>query len=113
MRLAFALLVLGAVLLSISSVTASTQADKEDDVVPSGEDTRFLRGLETTDSEERWGIRDLFGRKKFEQMLLNNWDELNKFKVDTVISKLKGTKHGAELLTYLNSRPKAVRAAAK
>lgn len=88
MRLAFALLVLGAVLLSISSVTASTQADKEDDVVPSGEDTRFLRGLETTDSEERWWIRDLFGRKKFEQMLLNNWDELN-------------------------SRPKAVRAVTK
>ncbi|KAL3665110.1 hypothetical protein V7S43_009742 [Phytophthora oleae] len=112
MRLTFVLLVFGAVLLSITSAGASTPAENtKDAAAPSVEGTRFLRGLETTDSEERaWSIRNLLGRGKFEKMLKDDWTQLNKYKTDTIISKLKGTQYNAELLIYLNWRSKAVRA---
>ncbi|KAK1942237.1 hypothetical protein P3T76_006561 [Phytophthora citrophthora] len=115
MRLNFVLLLLGAVLLSVTSGTASTPVEnKKDAVVPNVEGTRFLRGLETTDSEERWSItntiRDLLGRGAFEKMLINNPAQLNKYSTKTIASKMKGTKYGAELLDYLNARSRAVRA---
>ncbi|ETI48636.1 hypothetical protein F441_07347 [Phytophthora nicotianae CJ01A1] len=102
MRSSLVLLVFGATLLSTTKAVSGTATKASPNI------NRHLRSHtsganEAADEERLWG---LFGgrSKKFEEMLINNPKELNKYSTNTIHSNLKRTKHTKDLLIYLNRR---------